>query len=126
MLKLKLIIATFILLIFQAPAWSANIIDCANGGGTVCSDAGVGTASPTDWSFPTVQDECNSMCNSMAGSIQGQLSNVWVCTATSATFTGYTSDPHSGNSITHCDCDITCVKGVTPRQHHHLILPRDY
>ncbi len=113
-------------LLLQSPLWAEEIYDCADGGGKVCSDSDIPAAAPTDWSYPTAQDECNAICSDLAGSIQGGLSNVWVCTATSASWNGYSTDPH-GNQSTLCSCDVTCVKGVTPRQaNHHHVLPRDF
>lgn len=114
-----------LLLLFSAPLWAEEIYDCADGGGTICSDSDIPAAAPTDWSYPTAQDECNAICSDLANNIEGGLSNVWVCTATNATWQGYSTDPH-GNQSTLCTCDVTCVKGVTPRQHQVHVLPRDF
>lgn len=122
--RLQYLLAILVFLLLQTPVLAENIYDCADGGGKVCSDSDIPAAAPTDWSFPTAQDECNSICSDLADSIEGGLSNVWVCTATSASWNGYSTDPH-GNQSTLCTCDVTCAKGVTPRKTSHHVLPRD-
>lgn len=125
MSKFQWLTTMLVLLLFQTPLWAEDIYDCADGGGTICSDSDIPAAAPTDWSYPTAQAECNAICSDLADSIEGGLSNVWVCTATSATWQGYSTDQH-GNQSTLCTCDVTCVKGVTPRKTSHQVLPRDF
>lgn len=115
MMKTIILASAFLLtLLFHANSWAGPINDCANNGGTNCSDSNIAAAGVTDTAaYPTSQDQCNAICTNLANRIGGQLSSFWQCTATSATPTG-TSVDHNGTESTHCSCDVTCVKGVLP------------
>lgn len=110
---------------FLSPVLAEPIYECADAGEKICSDEDVPAAAPTDDGFPSAQDECNSICSSLANRVERGLSDVWVCTATSADFTGYSTDPH-GTQFTHCSCDVTCVKGVIPREIDGVIFQQEF
>ncbi|GAB4193096.1 MAG: hypothetical protein Tsb002_23330 [Wenzhouxiangellaceae bacterium] len=104
-----------LLAIAAAPVSAQTIYDCANAGGTDCKDTKIGTAQPENPNI-TNDTQCKLMCISLASSIQRSLGasngTGWVCVATASSFSHYTEDPH-GRTITHCECDVHCLKSIS-------------
>ena len=107
-----------ILVLFNISVVSATVLgDCADGGGTVCNDNTLTTVAFD----PTVDvgQQCRVACIDQASSITNFMNSAhanggnWVCTATASSVgtPAVTTDPH-GNQRLHCECSITCVKGI--------------
>ncbi len=113
-----------LVVLFLCSTAYADMRDCRDAGGTVCSHDDVLIVASGSGKTSTSAVDCAIACASLAASAGNAMGEDWICVVTASNevsskypagfLTGRASAPgrHGAPSGTYCECDLMCEKCV--------------